>query len=103
VANATPESLINRSRFHNAVTIRFGRAAEVDVISGEIKRLDEVDHVEVDDKHRSLTAFPASDTLILRPISDLCWQKSWPVEQLHLESGRLDEVFRSITAAETPT
>ncbi|MBT8441571.1 MAG: ABC transporter ATP-binding protein [Gammaproteobacteria bacterium] len=103
VANETPESLINRSRFHNAVTIRFARAAELQDIGDEIKRIEDVDHVEIDAKHRSLTAFPAGENLILRPISDLCWQKSWPVEQLHLESGRLDEVFRSITAAETLT
>jgi ABC-2 type transport system ATP-binding protein len=103
IANETPESLINRSRFHNAVTIRFGRVAKLRDIGKEIRRLEDVDHVEIDEQHRSLTAFPAGENLILRPISDLCWQKSWPVEQLHLESGRLDEVFRSITTAEALT
>ena len=100
VANETPEALINRSRFHNAVTIRFSRTAQLDDIGAEIRRLADVDHVEIDENHRCLTAFPAGENLILRPLSELCWQKSWPVEQLHLESGRLDEVFRSITAAE---
>ncbi|MFW2405223.1 MAG: ABC transporter ATP-binding protein [Gammaproteobacteria bacterium] len=103
IANETPESLINRSRFHNAVTIRFSRAAELQAIGSEINRLEDVDHIEIDEKHRSLTAFPAGENPILRPISDLSWQRSWPVEQLHLESGRLDEVFRSITAAEALT
>jgi ABC-2 type transport system ATP-binding protein len=103
VANETPDSLINRSRFHNAVTVRFTRQAELDDIVRDIRGLDAVDHVEVDEPHRALTAFPAGDEQILRPISELAADGDWPVEQLHLESGRLDEVFRSITAAESPT
>jgi ABC-2 type transport system ATP-binding protein len=103
VANETPESLINRSRFHNAVTIRFGRTAELDDIREEIGRLGGIDHVEVDEKFLSVTAFPDDNEAILSPISELAAAKDWPVEQLHLESGRLDEVFRSITAAENLT
>lgn len=103
VADETPESLIHRSRFHNAVTIRFGRAAELDDIGRAIGRLQGVDHVETDDTFRSLTAFPHGEALILRPISDLTAEQGWPVEQLQMESGRLDEVFRSITAAENLT
>jgi len=103
VADETPESLINRSRFHNAVTIRFGRSAELDDICDEIGRLGDIDHIEIDEKFRSMTAFPAGQAPILTPISDLATARSWPVEQLHLESGRLDEVFRSITAAENLT
>lgn len=103
VADETPESLIHRSRFHNAVTIRLDRTGELDDVRKQIDKLEGIDHVELDEKFRSLTAFPADDALILRPISDLAAEKNWSVEQLHLESGRLDEVFRSITAAETLT
>ncbi len=103
VANETPESLINRSRFHNAVTIRFARTAELDDIQKAIGDLAGVNHVEVSEEFRSLTAFPDKDALILTPISDLASDQNWPVEQLQMESGRLDEVFRSITAPENLT
>ncbi|MFQ5633964.1 MAG: ABC transporter ATP-binding protein [Gammaproteobacteria bacterium] len=103
VADETPETLANRSRFHNAVTIRFGRTAELDDIGRRIRAIEGIDHVEADAEFRSITAFPAGDSLILAPINDLATASQWPVEQLHLESGRLDEVFRSITSAETLT
>jgi len=102
VADETPESLINRSRFHNAVTIRFARTAELADIRDAIGRLDGIDHVEIDEKFRSLTAFPTENAMVLTAISDLAAEQDWPVEQLHMESGRLDEVFRSITAPEVP-
>ena len=103
VADETPESLINRSRYHNAVTIKLGREADVDDIRQAIVKLEHIDHIELDEKARSLTAFPAANALILTPISNLAAEQDWPLEQLHLESGRLDEVFRSITTADTPT
>jgi len=102
VVDETPESLINRSRFHNAVTIRFARTAELADIRDAIGRLDDIDHVEIDEKFRSLTAFPTENAMVLTAISDLAAAQDWPVEQLHMESGRLDEVFRSITAPEVP-
>ena len=103
VADETPESLIHRSRFHNAVTIRVSREAELADIGRAIGRLDDVDHIETDEEFRSVTAFPRGEALILTPISDLAAEQSWPIEQLQMESGRLDEVFRSITAAENLT
>ena len=100
VCDDTPESLINRSRFHNAVTLKFERAADLDAAAAELRRLSNVDHVELNSERRSMTAFPKNNALILTAIGDLAGERSWPLEQLHLESGRLDEVFRTITAQE---
>ena len=47
-----------------------------------------------------MTAFPKGGAIILTAIGDLAGARNWPLEQLHLESGRLDEVFRSITEKE---
>ena len=33
----------------------------------------------------------------MMPVSALITQKDWDVPELHLESGRLDEVFRTLT------
>ena len=100
VADETPDHLINRSRYHNAVTVKFARAENLESAAGDLKQLTDVDHVEIDESCRSVTAFPRGDALILTAVGDLAGEKGWAIEQLHLESGRLDEVFRSITAAE---
>jgi ABC-2 type transport system ATP-binding protein len=101
VADETPESLINRSRFHNAVTLKFDRSSNLGEIAEELRKLPDVDHLEVSEITRSMTAFPRTGQLILTKISALAGTRSWHLEQLHLESGRLDEVFRTITSPET--
>jgi ABC-2 type transport system ATP-binding protein len=100
VADETPETLINRSRFHNAVTLKFERSSDIPGIANELKRLADVDHVEVSEDTRSMTAFPRDNALLITTIVDLAAERSWGLEQAHLESGRMDEVFRSITAPE---
>ena len=49
VADETPETLIHRSRYHNAVTIRLAHSADLAAVTDELQRLAEVDHIEVDD------------------------------------------------------
>ena len=77
VANETPESLTNRSRFHNAVTLKFDRSSNVGEIAEELRKLPDVDHLEVNETTRSMTAFPKSGQLILANISDLAEARSW--------------------------
>jgi ABC-2 type transport system ATP-binding protein len=100
VADDTPEALVRRSRYHNAVTVRFEAPAAPKDVAAEVRALPGVDHVEVNDAERSLTAFPRPDAVIIAQVSDLAAAKRWPVRQLQLEQGRLDEVFRSITTRE---
>jgi ABC-2 type transport system ATP-binding protein len=38
---------------------------------------------------------------LVREISNLVASRSWRLEELHREEGRLDEVFRSITRSDT--
>ncbi len=97
VADDTPDALIRRSRFHNAVTIRLHADGDLNTVEVMLKRLTGVRDVEVDQHARSITAFPRDDQAILSEVSQLATEHSWPLEELHLESGRLDEVFRSIT------
>jgi ABC-2 type transport system ATP-binding protein len=100
VADETPDTLIRRSRYHNAVTLRFEKASFLKDAAAELRRLTDVDHVEIDEAARSVTAFPKGAAIILTAVGDLVGAKSWPLEQLQLESGRMDEVFRSITEKE---
>ncbi|MCC7257282.1 MAG: ABC transporter ATP-binding protein [Gammaproteobacteria bacterium] len=100
VADETPAALIRRSRHHNAVTLRFEHAAGLNEAAADLRALGDVDHVEIDEATRSVTAFPKGNALILTRVADLAGERGWALSQLHLESGRLDEVFRSITEKE---
>ena len=59
--------------------------------------LSEVASTELDEKPQRLTAFPAPGKLPLAAINALAERERWHLTELHLESGRLGEVFRSIT------
>jgi ABC-2 type transport system ATP-binding protein len=97
VADEKPAALIHRSRFHNAVTLRLERSADLLAVASDLRGLGEIRQVEVDEKAFTVTAFPLDGVHILALIGKLADERRWPVEQLHLEAGRLDEVFRRIT------
>jgi ABC-2 type transport system ATP-binding protein len=54
--------------------------------------------VEVIEREARLTALPKAGQTILKALSELASQQGLKLKELHLESGRLDEVFRTITA-----
>jgi ABC-2 type transport system ATP-binding protein len=98
VADEEPAALVRRSRYHNAVTIRLERTADLAAVASDLRTLSQVRQVEVDDHDFTVTAFPRDGASVLTVIDNLAAERRWPMEQLHLEAGRLDEVFRSITA-----
>ncbi|MGI9331513.1 MAG: ABC transporter ATP-binding protein [Gammaproteobacteria bacterium] len=100
LADETPEALINRSRYHNAVSMKLGRGADMAAITAALAKVNGVSQVEAADDGRVITAFPQNNAQILTAIGDLAGAQAWPLEQLQLESGRLDEVFRTITTTE---
>jgi len=106
VADEVPAALLRRSRYHNAVTMRLKYPADLPAVASSLRELAEVGEVEIDEHVCSVTAFPLGDTSPLIVIGELAGERRWPVEQLQLESGRLDEVFREITTTavtgETP-
>jgi ABC-2 type transport system ATP-binding protein len=97
LADDTPGGLEARSRFHNAVSVKLARPDELATVRAAIEALAEVDRTELDQNTGRLTAFPASGKLPLASINALAEERRWDLAELHLESGRLDEVFRSIT------
>ena len=96
-ADDTPAGLEARSRFHNAVSIRLRDAARVGDVRRAIADLPEVASTEIDPNTARLTAFPVPGKLLLAPLGALAAREHWDLAELHLESGRLDEVFRDIT------
>jgi ABC-2 type transport system ATP-binding protein len=101
LADDTPRGLETRSRFHNAVSVKLANGEQLATARRAISALSEVASTELDEKNQRVTAFPAPGKLPLAAINALAEKERWPLAELHLESGRLDEVFRSITGGAT--
>lgn len=97
VADEKPQALASRSRYHNAVTVGFANPAHLERARAALGALPQVAAIELREKEARLTALPKSGQLILPVVSDLARREQWAVNELHLESGRLDEVFRAVT------
>jgi ABC-2 type transport system ATP-binding protein len=97
VADETPTALESRSRYHHAVSLRFERSEHLEAARREIAGLAEVAEVEWDARELRLTAVPRPGANTLAAVSAIIVKNGWDVPELHLESGRLDEVFRSLT------
>jgi ABC-2 type transport system ATP-binding protein len=97
VADETPSALEARSRYHHAVSLRFESTAHLEAARREIALLPEVAAVESSTRDLRLTAVPKPGANPLTAVSAIIVKNNWEVPELHLESGRLDEVFRALT------
>lgn len=98
VADDTPLKLAARSRYYNAVSLQLERPEQLAAARAAVAALPTVADVEVSERDVRLTALPRSGAAIFAAISELASARGLALKELHLESGRLDEVFRSITA-----
>jgi ABC-2 type transport system ATP-binding protein len=98
VADDTPAGLAARSRYHNAVSMQLQEPAQLAAARAAFAALPAVAAIEVSERDARLTALPRSGSTILPAISELAARQGIKLQDLHLESGRLDEVFRTITA-----
>ncbi len=97
VADETPTALESRSRYQHAVSLRFDKPEQLAAARREIAGLPEVADVESDEREMRLTAIARTAANALPAVSALIVKNDWDVPELHLESGRLDEVFRTLT------
>ncbi|MFT5138733.1 MAG: ABC-2 type transport system ATP-binding protein [Lysobacterales bacterium] len=95
LADDTPSGLIKQSRFHNAVTLVVD---EPEKVASRLCELPEVAKAELNEGE--LTVFPAGKGLF-EAVSKVVASENWNVSALHLEAGRFDEVFRTITQGES--
>lgn len=97
--NGTPAELEARSRLHNAVTlsVKAETAAAAKQRLAELATVAEVDEVEAVNGSSRLLILPKNGKAIVGAVSDLVRSEGWEVSELHVEGGRLDEVFRTIT------
>jgi ABC-2 type transport system ATP-binding protein len=98
VADDSPAGLAARSRYHNAVSMQLEEVGQLASARAAVAALPAVAQVEVSERDGRLTALPQAGATILPAVSELAARQGLRLKELHLESGRLDEVFRTITA-----
>ncbi len=98
VADDTPARLAARSRYHNAVSLKLEQPTQLAAARAAVAALPAVAEVEVSEREARLTALPRAGASILTAVAELASARGFRLEDLRLESGRLDEVFRGITA-----
>lgn len=94
LADATPAELETRSRYHQAVSLTARDPAAAREV---LRRIKDIDAVEIDPQDQRITAFPRRGKSIFAAVSEALTQQGVAVSEIQLEAGRLDEVFRAIT------
>jgi ABC-2 type transport system ATP-binding protein len=101
VADCTPHELEARSRYYNAVSLVM-KAPRVEQVKASIEKLPNVAAVEAlkgEDNMVCLIAFPRDGKPIIGDISQFSRSADLGIEEVRVERGRLDDVFRAITSA----
>ena len=92
LADDTPQGLIARSRYHNAVSLVVEAAEKVASVLSELPAV-----ARVELKEGELTLFPSNEGNLFEAATSAIRENGWQVSTVRLEAGRLDEVFHSIT------
>ena len=101
VADGTAEDLQRRMPYHNAVAIRV-TAADADRVAGALAALAGVAKVErapAVNGHIQVRALPKPGKTIAAEVGALLRDQSIFVEEMLVERGKLDDVFREITTS----
>jgi gliding motility-associated transport system ATP-binding protein len=98
VADETPAALQARSKYHNAVTL--GVRGEVEGLAEALGELESVQLVEELDREAEMLrclVLPKHGRLVVHEVRELVAGRGVKIEEIRVEVGRLDEVFRAIT------
>ena len=96
LADGTPQELEARSAYHQAVTVLLQQPVD----SQPLLALPGVKAVEVAGDGRELTVMAEPGAVIFPAVGEYARQHQWQVQELAVERGRLDDVFRRLTAEE---
>jgi ABC-2 type transport system ATP-binding protein len=102
VSDGTPAELEARSSLHNAVSIT-ARGNAANGMRDDLARLPNVRRVDViEDKggRIHLQVLPEGEAMVIEDVSRMARERGWEIEELRVERGQLDEVFRRVTLGE---
>jgi ABC-2 type transport system ATP-binding protein len=94
IADERPSDLVSRSRWNNAVRIRLSEWSE---LRDTFSALAGVAEVEPHKEDREWVIFPDSGASILEKVQACVKKEKLSVENIYVEHGQLDDVFRTIT------
>ncbi len=105
VANGTPAELRARHEMAGSVLLRVHGTAS-DAIRGRLSSLGVAGKVTVSGEGSAVVArvFPRDKSVngdLARAVGELANREGWRFDELRVEEGRLDDVFRSITQPDT--
>lgn len=101
VADGSPQELIKRSSLYNVVTVNLNDQADEKLLAA-IRNMEPVEKVECVESNgiesnTTLQIFPKNKVNILSDINRLIHDNNINVNQIHLEKGQMNEVFRNLT------
>jgi ABC-2 type transport system ATP-binding protein len=102
VADGTAEDLMRRVPYHGAVAIRVA-ADKSEVLKGALSVLETIQAVETVSSGNGqllLRALPRNGAGIVTDVAAVIRQKGLVVDEVFVERGKLDDVFRQITSSD---
>ena len=100
VADGTPADLERRSRYYNSVSVHL-KTDRVDQLRSAVERIEHVSGVELGPVVEDVTqvlVMPVDGFEIVEAVNVQLEENNIPAEQIYVERGRLDDVFRQITS-----
>lgn len=92
--DASPDDLQRRSRYYKAISLHFTQMTD---ISG-LAELPGVEDMEIEKRSGRVVLFPEGQQDIMPVVSAYIRDRGLQVDSLYEEQGRLDDVFRQMTA-----
>ncbi|MBT6726305.1 MAG: ABC transporter ATP-binding protein [Deltaproteobacteria bacterium] len=102
VGDGTPKDLLSRSIYHNAINLKISAQSNQDV-QQILLGIPSVDKVEIHGSNHQTLGFvilAKQGKPILEEVKELLDQNNVKIAEIYVEKGRLDEVFRQMTAME---
>jgi ABC-2 type transport system ATP-binding protein len=105
VADGTAEDLMRRLPYHNTIALHVsaGRAEAVVKALSEFAAIAKVERLGADDGKVRLRALPSASAPIPSELATLIRTRLIEAEEVHVERGNLDDVFRQITTSDAGT
>lgn len=103
VADETPAALQARSKRHNAVVLGVrGAVGGLAEALGRLESVHEVEELERSADRLRCRVVPEGGRLIVQEVREAATARGAAIEEIRVEAGRLDEVFRDITLGARP-
>lgn len=97
--DGTPDELEAKSAFHNALslTMKTTSASEIQSALKSLSNVAKVEQTTLSDQRTNFTIYSSKGASILIPVNQLLRDRQWAFDELSVQSGHLDDVFRAIT------